>query len=455
MPASPKLHLKQQNRLLLAPSVRHALGMMQLTRLELIDHIKEVAETNPLVDMDVTAPFEPNAYDHGPYAGHSGHDEGIQLEHWISQPLDLRDHLRWQINLLGLTPAEHHLVLALIEHIDDQGLLTGSIEEATDLFQSNEPRLGITDKDVKRALSYIQKLDPIGVGATSRQESLIIQLQARYGHHPQFPLAHRLLAQGLDGLAKTDITAFSQKLDQPVSDIRQAFKLIQTLSPYPASSFESLTEQRIVPDVYVFPSSEGQNQWQIVVNHSYLPSLCINTTYSAVIGQTRDRDRQYLKDKLAEARSLISAIQLRQQTLARLTWALVTYQSGFLVNGPKSLKPLTQVQVANQLGLHVSTISRVARGKYAQTPQGLIELKRFFCRGAVQTDQQSISSMSVKTHIKSIIDSENESTPLSDEAIASRLRGKGVKIARRTVTKYREQLGIADSRVRRNQKTWM
>lgn len=452
MPVSPKLHLKLQHRLQLAPHIRHALRMMQMTKVELIDHVKEIAESNPLLEIDFATPFDIKAPDPSNHSQSTA--DHPEFSQWISPRTDLREHLRWQINLLGLSPKSHQLAMALIDHIDDQGLLTASINEATELLSHTEPQLRPTQTDVEEALGHIQKLDPVGVGATSLKESLIIQLQARYADHAWYRLAHSLLEHAFEELAKTDIHALAQQQGVKASDIRQAFKLIQTLNPHPASSFDSLDGQHIIPDIYVFPTTQEPKQWQVVVNQTYLPAVAINTTYSDLIGRASESDRRYLDEKLKEAKRLIDAIGLRQQTLARLTHALVAHQSEYLSKGNGYLRPLTQAEMADQLGLHVSTISRAARGKFAQTPQGLIELKRFFCQSLVRAQGQAISSVAVKVQIKTLIDSENQDTPLSDQAIAARLADNGVKIARRTVTKYREQLGIADSRVRREQRHW-
>jgi len=456
MRTSPKIQLKVQPKLQLAPQVRQALGLMQLSRLELIDHIKQTVEENPLLDLEFDDP-KPAEVDFSNASNHQSHPSAANdIDQWASETVSLRAHLIWQANLVGLDRRDHALALVLIDHIDEDGLLRATKPEILAHLAQTEPELKITLDDITRVLHQIQQFEPMGVGAQSVSESLAIQLDAKHGQDKRHALAKRLVFDHLDALGQEDPQRLATALGVSSEEIQQSFHLIQSLDPHPANRFGNWDGAYIIPDVYAYPASSDSthSKWSIVLNPSYLPRVSMNDTYQALIGQAKGSDQAYLDDKLQQAKTLLGAIALRDLTLVRVTEALIRHQHRFFKNQVSSLQPLTQSALAVQLGVHASTVSRATSNKYVQTPKGLMELKALFCGRIDHESGTAVSTEAVKSTIQALIDGEDGKAPLSDQTIAAHLRGKGVKIARRTVAKYRRIMGISGSKHRRNQKLW-
>ncbi len=460
MPPSTKLQLKVTQKLQLSPQVRHAIGLMQLTRIELIGHIKQVAETNPLVDLDAlhADPRETPSESEPAFPNQTPAHINSDPMQWATDTSQhsLAEHLRWQANHSMLSDAEHDLALGIIDHIDERGLLSASVEEVTESLKQTIGNHAIDVHQVEGALKKVQRFDPPGVGALTVEEALRTQLLTHHQSHPHHGLAVHLIDHHFQKLGRGRLETLARLLDVDESCIQSAFELIQTLNPHPGTGFGALDSRHLIPDLYVYPapSREAQDGWQVSFNHSHIPTLRLNDTYDRLIKNASASDRSYLNNQRKEAITLMGALALRHQTLVRVAMALVSHQSRFLREGPQAMQPLTQATLADELGVHVSTISRTCRGKYAQTPQGLIELKSLFCGQIAHQTQGVISNKAVQEQIRGLIGQEDKQSPLSDQAIAARLGSKGVKIARRTVTKYREKMGIDGSKQRRNMHNW-
>lgn len=460
MPTSPKLQLKVTQKLQLSPQVRHAIGLMQLTRIELIGYIKQVAETNPLVDLDAlhSDPAETSAE-----RAYTSHNEtkyqktGDPMQ-WATDTSQrsLREHLRWQANHSSLADDEHDLALGIIDHVDERGLLSASLEEVTESLKKTLGNDAIQVRQIDAVLKKVQRFDPCGVAASTIQDALSTQLFIQHQTHPQYDLADHLIYHHFKSLGLGSLEKLADLLSVDESSIKSAFELIQSLNPHPGAGFGALDKRHIIPDLYVHPTrgSESQPSWQVRFNHAHIPTLCLNDTYDRLIKKASTTDRAYLNSKRKEAIILIGALALRHQTLVRVAMALVSHQSGFLKDGIYSIQPLTQATLAQELGVHVSTISRTCGGKYAQTPQGVIELKSLFCGRIGHQTQGMVATKMVRQQIRDLIGQEDKQSPLSDQAIAAHLGSKGVKIARRTVTKYREKMGIDGSKQRQNLHNW-
>jgi len=437
------------------------MGLMQLTRIELIGHIKQVAESNPLIDLDTLHSTDERASTWNEAQSNfenravSDHD----LMQWVvdTSHKSLTEHLRWQVSHSGFSAIEQQLALGIIDHIDDRGLLTASVEEITDSLNPSLEDQTVEVWQIQQVLEKIRRFDPIGVGAATIQDALSAQLLTWHQTDSRCGLANHLIQNHFEKLGHGSLAKLANLLDVSPNRLKSVFELIHSLNPYPGAGFGDLTSRHIIPDLYIHQISdkESDSGWHVAFNNAHIPMIRLNDTYDRLIQKANRMDRQYLDGKRKEAITLIGALALRHQTLVRVTTALVTHQSEFLKNGPRAMRPLTQTQLARELGVHVSTVSRTCNGKYVQTPQGVIDLKSLFCREIMHGTKGLLANAVVKEQIRELIDQEDKQSPLSDQAIATRLEGIGVKIARRTVAKYRESMGIDGSTLRRHIHNWM
>ncbi len=460
MPASPKLQLKVTQKLQLAPQVRHAIALMQLTRIELIGHIKQVAESNPLIDLDTLHPDGPGRLaENGLHEYHTNSARSdVDPMQWVADTSQssLAEHLRWQAHHAGLTTKEHALALGIIDHIDDRGLLSTPVDEITQSLKMVLQDDDVQASEIQGVLEKVQRFDPPGVGAFTVQEALSLQLLMQHQKDPRHALAHHLIQYHFESLGRGNLKNLSRLLRVDEPHIQSAFELIQSLNPHPGSGFGDLDNRHIIPDLYIHlaPNGDKSPHWQVTFNHTHIPTLCVNDTYDRLFEKASATDRAYLNKKHKEANTLIEALALRHQTLVRVARALIGHQSRFLSEGPRAMQPLKQATLAQELGVHVSTISRSCKQKYAQTPQGIIELRSLFSGEIPHEAEGVIANKAIQHQILDLIGKEDKQAPLSDQAIATHLGSKGVRIARRTVTKYREKMGIDGSRQRRNMHNW-
>jgi len=460
MSVNSKLQLKVTQKLQLAPQIRHAMGLMQLTRLELIGHIKQVAEGNPLIDLDTlhSEGNEASRFEEGRSDAQTHAVSDSDLTQWVvdTSHRSLAEHLRWQASQSGFSASEHALALGIIDHVDERGLLNASVAEITESLTQSLSDHTVDLRRVNQVLEKVQRFDPVGVAAATIQDALSTQLFTQYPTDPRCGLANHLIQHHFEQLGHGSLTSLADLLEISPMRLKAAFELIHSLNPYPGAGFGGVHSSHIIPDLYVHPASDRDSPsgWHVIFNSAHIPTVRLNDTYDQLSKKANRRDLQYLDNKRKEAITLIDALALRHQTLIRTTTALVTHQSAFLRDGARAMRALTQTELAEQLGVHASTVSRTCNGKYAQTPQGMIELKSLFCRQIMHQTKGMLANAVVKEQIRDLIDQEDKQSPLSDQAIATHLASIGVKIARRTVTKYREKMGIAGSAQRRNMHNW-
>lgn len=465
MKQGARLQLRLGQKLKLAPQLRQAIALLQLNRIELRQTIREALDTNPLLeraeeplgneterdaendfDSDVEVDFgEDYGFDDLPegYSVTSG--PGPNYDEFISDRADesLQHHLLWQVNLSGFSETDEAIARAIIYALDEDGYLH---DDLGTLRASLAPEYLVSAEEVAAVLERVQHFEPIGVASRSIGESLLVQLKAMPSSTPALGLACHLVERHLDALGKQDVKGMMRATGVSESEIQAALAVIRRCNPHPCSRFSSDDENYIVPDVYVHPAENG---WRVTLNPDNDPGLQLNDLYVSMARKAKGDDRKYLKDRLQEARWLISGLEMRNQTLLAVTRAIVERQHAFFSEGETGLRPLLQREVAESVGVHESTVSRATTQKYAHTPRGTFELKYFFSVGIDTRDGQQVAATAVKARLRRLISEELPGKPLSDQALADRLSETGIQLARRTVAKYREQLGIPGSAQRR------
>lgn len=350
----------------------------------------------------------------------------------------LQEHLVEQVRLTDLEESQRAVAEMLIGNIDDRGYLQSGVEELS--FSTGLPAEGIA-----AVLKVIQTLDPPGVGARNLRECLMLQLE-RAGREKT--LEYRILSDHFEALGKRRFPEIARQTARDIDEIQDAAKRIALLDPHPGGEFSPDNNTYVVPEVTVTKNGED---FVVGQNNEFLPHLRISNTYKDLLSQneTSGEVREYIRDKIRAGKFLIKSIHQRHDTILRIASELVKRQRDFMEKGVQHLKPLTMVQVAEVVGVHETTVSRAVSGKYMQTPQGIFEMKYFFTSGVQTSSGQTMSNTSVKTVIAEIIGGEDRLSPLSDDEIVDRLKGKGIMIARRTVAKYRAELNILPSHLRK------
>jgi len=451
-----KQHLKLAQQLIMTPQLQQAIKLLQLSRIELEEYITTELESNPLLEADTTtireeppvsqaekeqlkqrwdAYLETYGQDNIPYYDD---DERASIESTTSKPEGLLDHLLWQLRLNDFTHAEKEVALFIIGNLDHNGYLsmdTDAICQATNA----------SAEEVESALAKVQRFDPIGIAARDLRGCLKIQARSLGLENS---LVWWIIESHLEDLQTKNYHKIAQDLSSNVEDVAQAAQIIVNMEPRPARDYMDEPPQYIVPDVYVV---KIKDEFVVLLNEEDLPMLKLNKEYQNMMKSDNmgKMAKDYLCDCYKSAQWLMKSIQQRQNTLCKVTESIVRFQHDFFDNGIACLKPLVLRDVADDVGMHESTISRVTSNKYVHTPQGTFELKYFFNSGISKSDGSFVASQSVKNEIEGIIKAEDPKHPLSDQAIAHKLKGKGVKIARRTVAKYRELLGILPSNRRK------
>ncbi len=467
MNAGPKLQLRLGQKLKLAPQLRQAIRLLQLNRLELKDHITELLESNPLLEQeesgtetDEEAPESTDSTE-----GKEEFEFDDSFEDWSDLPegfspagpaensLDqfaedksadsLIQHLLWQLNLSSFTETDEAIARAIIFALDDAGYL---VDDLDTIRISLAPELLVSREEVAAVLRRIQSFEPVGVASRNLAECLAVQLQALPGHVPWRGLAERIVEQHLELLARQNLKALQHATGFAEQAVAGAVALIRSLDPRPGSRFGLDESNYIAPDVYIHPGPEG---WHLTLNPENDPGLKLNDYYVSLIKKTSGEDAKYLKERLQEARWLIAGLELRNNTLVSVTRAILERQPDFLEHGEAGMRPLVQRQISEALDIHESTVSRATTQKYVHTPRGTFELKYFFSSSVPLANGEEISATAVKERIRKLIAEEPVGKPLSDQALADTLAETGILAARRTVAKYREQLGIPTSAARR------
>lgn len=364
--------------------------------------------------------------------------ESPSFEQFISSEQNLSDYLLWQVRLTIADPDVLSAAEAIIGNLNDDGYLDGTLEEIA--------ALGPWPMEtVEQGLKLVQKLDPTGVGARNLQECLLLQLEAM-GCGDR--LAARLVSEHCYKLQNHKLPELARELGVPLDDLLQEVKLVRQLEPYPGRKYAPRKAQYIEPEVYI---EKIDDEYLIRFNDDGLPQLRINQQYRRMMEnkETSKETRDYIKERFRSAVDLLKNIEHRKQTIYRVCERIVERQRDFLDHGVEHLRPMMLKDISEDLGMHLSTVSRVVNGKYAHTPQGVIELRRFFTEGMVNDDGEEISTRIIKLKIKKMIEAENPRDPLTDDKVAAILAAEGQKLSRRTVAKYRDQMRIPGSRERR------
>ena len=456
-----KQDLKLSQQLVMTPQLQQAIKLLQLSRLELQEVIAQEINENPVLEEDsgleereqaeVTpeTPDEIQDFDWEEYMeSHSmssytpprAADNETPWENFVTRQVTLSDYLLWQLRMSPLTPQEAEIGAFIIGNIDEAGYLQASLEEVSGT-------LHVSVTAVTNVLLVIQSFDPPGIGARDLRECLLIQLR---GLAERDALAEEIVENHLSHLKNRDYRGLARKLRVPLPQVLEAVKTISDLEPKPGRPFSSEETRVIIPDVFLY---KVEGEYVVVLNDDGLPKLSINPYYRQLLDAERDDvPKDYLKGKLKSAVWLIRSIQQRQGTLYKVAKSIIKFQRDFFDNGIDELRPLVLREVADDIQMHESTVSRVTTNKYMETPQGIYELK-FFFSGKIGEGKEEVAAKRVQNLIKQIIGEENPRRPLSDEKIAQMLKGRyNVAIARRTVAKYREMMKILSSSERK--KIW-
>jgi RNA polymerase sigma-54 factor len=478
MAMEARLSLRQSQRVVMTPLLQQAIQLLQLSTLELQEVVQKELLENPLLeevapetgeatDSPATAeapatpapeppplepppadkergtddlPFDLNAVmfdDHEERSLVAQEDrEELPFENMVRSQSSLADHLDEQLRFATEDPMLRRIGTEIIGNLDEDGYLRAEVAEIAE-------RCGVTPEEVEKVLAVVQGFDPPGVGARSVQECLLIQL--RTDPNPD-PVSVEIVELHFDDLSRRRYPDIARALKLPLDRIMESVEEIMGLEPKPGRRFGGSDSRYIVPDVVVHKMG---NEYVVVLNEDGIPRLRVNSLYRSLLRSSGDEAKQYVEQKLRSAVWLIKSVDQRQRTLRKVTQSIVKFQRDFLDKGLAYLRPLSLRDVGEDIGMHESTISRVTTNKYVETPQGLFELKFFFHSGIASGSGEMVSSVSVKKMIQDLLANEDAAKPLSDQEVAQILKGRALVIARRTVAKYREELGILPSHQRR------
>jgi RNA polymerase sigma-54 factor len=373
----------------------------------------------------------------------SGEDSDYNNDYRHSSSDSLQDHLRWQLNLSRLSDIDQMIAAAIIDAIDEKGRLTVSAEELVESFDND----AIEIEEFNAVLHLIQQFDPPGVGGRDLQECLLIQLKQLPRSTPLVEEAYLVVSQHMAQLGNRDYNQIMRRCRLKEEQLRDILKLIQSLDPTPGNAISSDDTEYVIPDVFV---SKKDGRWLVELNPDIAPKIQINAQYASMARQSSNSsDNDYIRDNLQEARWFIKSLISRNETLMKVASKIVEYQRGFLEYGEEAMKPLVLHDIAEAVGMHESTISRVTTQKYMHTPRGIFELKFFFSSHVSTDTGGECSSTAIRALIKKLVASENPRKPLSDSKITDLLAEQGIQVARRTIAKYRESLFIPPSNERK------
>lgn len=452
-----KQELRLTQQLVITPQLQQAIKLLQLNRMELQEVIREELASNPLLEEE-EEPFGVRTKEAEAEGEFEEYWEGLGVDiHWGPSPprrsaldeddrrpedfatrqVTLQEYLLWQLRMAPLGPQEMRIGEEIIGNIDEDGYLRASVEEIAS-------SCGSSTEAVERVLEVIQSFDPPGVGARDLKECLLLQLSQQ---EESSPLIEAILRDHFDALKRGDYQSIAKDLGLRMEEVLELMEQIKRLEPKPGRPFAPEAARVIVPDVIIYKTEDG---FEVALNDDGLPKLRISRHYRRMLEEGREGvPVEYLKEKMRAAQWLIKSLEQRQQTLYKVTKSIVKFQREFLDKGIDYLRPLTLRDVAEDVGMHESTISRVTTNKFAVTPQGLFELK-FFFSGKVGDGAVEMSVRRVKKLIQEIIAEEDPRAPYSDQRIVEILKARyGLEIARRTVAKYREALAIPSSKQRR------
>ena len=371
----------------------------------------------------------------------------VNLEEIYQVTQTLQDHLIWQLNLTPFSARDKAIAEAFIDDISDAGFISKDLFDITSHLNTDSETEAIEEDELLAVLRRLQQFDPPGIFARDLQECLLIQLNQLDQSTPYLDVAVALVQNFLADIASVEFHKLARKTKLDATDLQQALNLIRSLNPQPGEHLCANNAEYIVPDVHVERLSGA---WQVRLNNDNLPRLKINQSYASLIKRSDDSaENQYLKNNLVEARWFLRSLESRNDSLMRVATAIVEMQQGFLNHGPVAMRPMVLSDIAQQLDLHESTVSRVTTKKYMATPQGIFELKYFFSSHVGTAAGGECSSTAVCAMLKEMISAEQPSKPLSDNKLAALLAEQGIQVARRTVAKYRESINIPSSSQRK------
>lgn len=433
------LNQYQTLKLTLTPELRQSINILQYSAYELIDFIKQQAVENPLLDikenisMDfVTRNYNQTSVSSSTFNSDKDYDPII---HYSDTVITLEKHLLEQIMTHAkINKVQKNILKFLIGHLNQHGYLEIEPVNAAQI-------LSVSMEEMEEAVFILQSLDPVGVGARDLKECLLIQTESQQDSHP---LAYPIIEHHMEDLAAKRYHKMAKQFNVNVQDIQEAADFIKSLNPRPCSEFHHEMTQYIIPDVIV---EKVNDEHIIIVNDSMIPQISIHPMYK---NNTVNKAEDYIKKKQHEITMLMNGISQRKYTLYKVTEAILAMQKDFFYYGMTKLKPMTLKDLSEQLGFHESTISRATSNKYIQTPHGLFKVKDLFSTGLSRRNSMvSESSVVIKEQIKDLIDKENKEKPISDQMIVELLMKNGIQISRRTVAKYREEMGIPGSSKRK------
>jgi RNA polymerase sigma-54 factor len=468
-----KLHTKLVQKLILTPSLQQAIKLLPMSTLELSDLLNQEMVENPMLEEVPTEDLQPAEaaataektdpeqsqnkpeswddqdyeYFFGEYLEDSYRPRAPQeikelppIENTLSTSSSLADHLMWQLSMQTDEPLLREIGSAIVGNLDDDGYLVASFEELAAMGPW-------AVADVERALRLVQGFDPTGVAARDLQECLLLQLrQVGLEGTP----SERIVTEHLRLLQNHQVPEIARKLGLSIEELKEHIEIIRNLDPKPGSRYNPNQSQYVIPDVYVV---KVEDDYVAVLNEDGLPQMRISPVYRRLLDKSAsdnsDETRAYVKDKFKSALWLIKSVEQRQKTIQKVANSIINFQRDFLDHGIEHLRPLVLRDVANDISMHESTVSRVVTNKYMHTPQGVFEMKYFFHSGISSTYGESVSSVTIKQRIRKIIENEDPRKPLSDSKIVTMLQREGLELARRTIAKYREELKIPTSNQRK------
>lgn len=462
------LNLQLGQHLTMTPQLQQAIRLLQLSTLELELEIQQALENNPMLELvedgPADEPRDADGAEEGPaeqpdvaaeddwdemYAGsgsgqHLEGDDRDPFENQAGSEGGLREHLLWQLHLSPLNEQDRRIGATLIDSINADGYLETDLETVQQIL-GGEGEVGVDE--IEAVLHWIQQCDPVGVGARDLRECLLIQLRLVDDDHPQRADALRVVETGMQYLARHDFRGLQRELGLDEAALARAMELIRTLNPRPGSQIGDQTPEYVTPDVYV---RRDRNGWRVDLNPDIAPRIRISSLYAGMVRRVNDaRDSAFMRNQLQEARWFLKSLHSRNETLLRVARAIVERQSGFLEEGEVAMQPLILRDIAEALGMHESTISRVTTQKYMHTPRGVFEFKYFFSSHVGTSDGGECSATAIRAMIRQLISEEPPNRPMSDSRLAQVLSDRGINVARRTVAKYREAMNLPPSSERR------
>ena len=491
------LQLKNSQSLTMTPQLQQAIKLLQLSTLDLQQEIQEALESNPMLevsedqtessDTDPSAEHStedehPNSEENpsaestpvemeknenipddlpvdtgwddiyqsspsGIASGGGGEDNENMLETRNAAGETLYDKLVWQLEMTPFSDIDKTIAFSIIEAIDENGYLTIPLEEISETVQLNDKEYDLDPDEITAVLHRIQQFEPTGVGAQNLQDCLLIQLRQLPEDTPWREEAILIIAEHIDLLGNRDFNQLIRRSKLKEDKLKEVLGLIKTLSPQPGQAISTSHAEYVVPDVIV---TKKNDRWRVELNPAVAPRLRINNNYASLVRRAdNSTDNSYLRDNLQEARWFIKSLQSRNETLLKVSTRIVEYQQGFFEYGEEAMKPLVLHEIAENVEMHESTISRVTSNKYMHTPRGVFELKYFFSSHVSTESGGECSSTAIRAIIKKLIAAENPRKPLSDNKITEILKEQKINVARRTIAKYREALSIPPSNERK------